>query len=218
MSNALKRAARWPVELLARFVKRTAWRTGGLRGLYLRLCRPSAREYTEFLRLHGGFYSIGENCSILPSTNITDPAFVRIGNNVHFSNCAIIGHDGAAGMLSFAYGIRLDSVGKIDIRDNVFIGYGAVVLPNVSIGPNAIVAAGAVVLTDVAPGDIVGGIPARPIGKVADLVEKLKVKTEALPWKDLLDSHGLHYHNPGIEAELTRLRVQYFYSDDHEGR
>ena len=76
-------------------------------------------------------------------------------------------------MLNRAYNVKLDSVGKIDIGDNVFIGYGAIVLRNVTIDPNAIVAVGFVVVKDVAEGDIVVGVPARPIGRVKNLVKKL---------------------------------------------
>ncbi|MEQ1883065.1 MAG: glycosyl transferase family 2, partial [Burkholderiales bacterium] len=49
-----------------------------------------------------------------------------------------------------AFGLRLDSVGKVGIRGNVYIGYGAIILPSVTIGPNAIVSAGSVVRSDVA--------------------------------------------------------------------
>ncbi len=161
-------------KLIGSVVKRVAWRTGQWRNIYLRLCRPTAGEYTEFLRRHGGFHSIGEHCNILPTTVFTDPAYVKMGSNVHFSDCAIIGHDGSIAMLNRAYGLRLDSVGKVDIRDNVFIGFGAIVLPGVTIGPNAIVAAGAVVNRDVRAGDIVGGVPARPIGRTEDLATRAR--------------------------------------------
>lgn len=46
-----------------------------------------------------------------------------------------------------------------------FIGVNAVVMPGVTIGGDAVVGAGAVVTKDVAPGDIVAGVPARVIGK-----------------------------------------------------
>jgi acetyltransferase-like isoleucine patch superfamily enzyme len=139
-----------------------------------KFCNPCSEEYTEFLRRHGNLYAIGSNCSILaPSTVFTDPAYVRIGNNVHFSSCTLIGHDGSIAMLNRAYNVKLDSVGKIDIRDNVFIGYGAIVLPNVTISSNAIVGAGAVVTKDVAEGDIFVGVPARLIGRVEDESEKI---------------------------------------------
>jgi acetyltransferase-like isoleucine patch superfamily enzyme len=76
-------------------------------------------------------------------------------------------------MLNRAYNVKLDSVGKIDIGDNVFIGYGVIVLPNVTISSNMIVGAGAVVTKDVAEGDIVAGVPARPIRPVFDESEKI---------------------------------------------
>jgi UDP-3-O-[3-hydroxymyristoyl] glucosamine N-acyltransferase len=157
-------------------------------------------------------YALGSNCSILPSTVFTDPAYVRIGNNVHFSSCTLIGHDGSIAMLNQAYNVKLDSVGKIDIGDNVFIGYGAIILPNVTINSNAIVGAGAVVTKDVAEGDIVAGIPARPIGRVEDLVKKLQAQTQSLPWVDLINSREGGF-DPAIEPELVELRVSYFYSN-----
>ncbi|MGA2349513.1 MAG: hypothetical protein ABSF70_03690 [Terracidiphilus sp.] len=113
-------------------------------------------------------------------------------------------------MLNRAYDVRLDSVGKIDIRDNVFIGYGAVILPNVTIGPNSIVAAGAVVSRDVASGDIVGGVPAKPIGKVIDLVARLQAKTDSLPWSDLIHKRGFDF-DAAMEEELVERRIEYFY-------
>src|SRR6478735_3056019 len=177
-----------PIKTLLRHLVRTvAMRTGRLRPLYVRLCRPAGTEYAEYVRRHGELHSVGERCSILTSTQIADPALVRVGNNVHFSTCTLLGHDGCVAMLNHAYGVKLESVGKIDIRDNVFIGYGAIVMPNVTIGPNAIIAAGAVVTRDVAEGDIVGGVPARPIGRVDDLVRRLRQKTGSLPWADLIE-------------------------------
>ncbi|MCC5871567.1 MAG: acyltransferase [Gammaproteobacteria bacterium] len=51
----------------------------------------------------------------------------------------------------------------VTIGSNVWIGRGAIVLPGVSIGDRAVVGANAVVTRDVAPGAVVGGVPARPL-------------------------------------------------------
>lgn len=51
------------------------------------------------------------------------------------------------------------------IGDDVWVGAGAVILPGVTVGSGSIVGAGAVVTRDVAPGQIVGGVPAKVVGE-----------------------------------------------------
>lgn len=55
--------------------------------------------------------------------------------------------------------------GGISVDDDVWIGYGAVILDGVHIARGAVVAAGAVVADDVDAYTIVGGVPAKPIKK-----------------------------------------------------
>lgn len=50
------------------------------------------------------------------------------------------------------------------VEDDVWVGYGAIVLSGVRIGRGAIVAAGSVVKADVAPYAVVAGNPAVPVG------------------------------------------------------
>lgn len=60
---------------------------------------------------------------------------------------------------------------SVIIEDYVFIGTRAMILPGVKLGHGCAVAAGAVVTSDVLPGQIVAGIPARPIGvRASDLL------------------------------------------------
>jgi maltose O-acetyltransferase len=51
------------------------------------------------------------------------------------------------------------------IEDYVWIGTRATILPGVRIGQGAVVAAGAVVTNDVMAFSVVGGVPAKIIGK-----------------------------------------------------
>lgn len=193
-------------------IKKIAFKTGRLKRLYIRFCEPSGYEYAEFLRKWGNFYSIGEGCSIRTYTNITNPPLTRLGNNVQLSNCNLFGHDGSIAFLNKAYGKKLDRVGKIDIKDNVYIGHGAIVLPGVTIGPNALIAAGAIVTKDVAPDSIVAGSPAKVIGSLNKLVERLEKKTAELPWAHIIYAREGSY-DPKLEPELTRLRVKHFFEE-----
>jgi len=52
---------------------------------------------------------------------------------------------------------------KIIIEDDVWIGYGAIVMSGVKIGQGSIIASGSIVTKDVEPFSIYGGTPARKI-------------------------------------------------------
>jgi acetyltransferase-like isoleucine patch superfamily enzyme len=201
------------VRPLKAFVRWLAMRHGRAQSLWLLICKPRNDEYAEFLRRHGGLHSIGKDCRINTKVEITDPAYVSIGNNVTLSSCALIGHDASIAVIGRATGKKLDSVGKIDIRDNVFIGYGAILLPGITVGPNAIVAAGSVVNRDVSPGTVVAGVPAHAVGSFDDLAARLESKTQQLPWADLIARRNGDF-DPNLEPALVQMRVNHFYGSD----
>jgi acetyltransferase-like isoleucine patch superfamily enzyme len=196
-----------------RALTKYALRTGKLTPLFLRFGRPNSTEYTEWLKRYGGLHSVGAGCRINRLCHITDPAFVRIGSNVVLGPCTLVGHNGGISVLRQVYGTVLDDVGKIDIKDNCFIGWGAIVLPGVTIGPNSIVAAGSVVNRDVPPGVVVGGMPARVLMTTDEYHDRLKAKTETLPWYPLLKTRKGDWEAT-VEPELNRQRVAHFYPDN----
>jgi acetyltransferase-like isoleucine patch superfamily enzyme len=91
------------------------------------------------------------------------PSWIWIGNNVEINmRSTFIAH---------FHGINIQSKGpglekiSIKIEDDVFIGPGVIVLPNVIIGRGAAVAAGSVVTRNVPPMALVQGNPAVPVAK-----------------------------------------------------
>lgn len=68
------------------------------------------------------------------------------------------------------------------IGHDTWIGHGAMIKPEVTLGDGAVVAAGAVVTKDVAPYTIVAGMPATPLRlrQPADIAQRL----QALAWWD----------------------------------
>jgi acetyltransferase-like isoleucine patch superfamily enzyme len=195
----------FPRRLLARYTLAT----GRLTGLYRKLCAPAGAEWAAYLKRHGGLYAMGEHCVIQANVTITDPAHVRLGNNVHLTGCTLFGHDGTVAMLKQMSGRRLDRVGRIDIGDNVFVGHQAIIMPGISIGSNVVVGAGAIVTRDVAPNTIVAGNPARPIGTVDAMLDRYERETRALGWA----THpqlAPDYFGPA-EPQLTALRNAAFF-------
>lgn len=197
---------------IAKLVRRIALRTGRLGGLYRRMCQPAGQEWAIYVKRFGGLHSVGEGCVIQMNATFTDPAYVRLGNNVHLTGCTIFGHDGSVNMLTRATGKVLDRVGRVDIRDNVFIGHQAMVMPGVTIGPMAIVAAGSVVTRDVPPDSIVAGSPAKVIGQVSTYLERLEADTTQLPWFELLQQRSDQLA-PADDA-LNAVRIRHFFGTD----
>jgi len=67
--------------------------------------------------------------------------------------------------------------GSIVIKEDAWIGAGAIILPNVTIGKGAVVSAGSVVTNTVNDYSIVGGIPAKSIGEIDSPNSKHKVSS-----------------------------------------
>jgi acetyltransferase-like isoleucine patch superfamily enzyme len=199
------------MKLLRRLLQYLAHEHGRLVPLWLRVCNPSNHEYAKYLRRWGGLYSVGENTTITKGAVFTDPGYVRIGSNCGISVATFIGHDGSIRVLNNAYGVRLDAVGKIDIRDNSFIGYGAIVMPGVTIGPNSVVGAGTVVTKDVPPNTVIGVASTRRLMSTDELVERKLTRARSYPWYPLIEQRVGDF-DPVMEPELLRQRIATFYA------
>ena len=66
------------------------------------------------------------------------------------------------------------------VEDNVLIGANAVVIEGCRIGHDAVVAAGAVVISDVEPGTVVAGCPAKVIKRKDDKTSSKTALVDAL--------------------------------------
>jgi acetyltransferase-like isoleucine patch superfamily enzyme len=143
-------------------------------------------------RLRGWHYRAllaraGENLRIAESVTINNPGMVAVGDNCYLGAGAQLypwdapielGNNvlAAAWVRMITASHVFDTVelpiakqgyavAPIVVHDDVWIGFGAVILPGVTIGRGSIVGAGAVVTGDVAPYSVVGGVPARLIRK-----------------------------------------------------
>lgn len=115
---------------------------------------------------------LGANVEII-SNFFFDPShcfLISIGDNSTICpNVRLIAHDASSKKF-----IGYTKIGRIDIKENCFIGDSAIVLLNVTIGPNSIVGAGSVVTKDVPPGMVAAGNPAKVIMSVEEYLHKIR--------------------------------------------
>lgn len=169
-----------------------------------RLSQYNDFTIAEYLREQGA--QIGQNCRILIRSFGGEPFLVRIGNHVTLApDVAFITHDGGTWVFTDELP-SLQKFGAIEVLDNCFIGYGAILMPGVRIGPNSIVAAGAVVTKDVPPNTVVGGCPAKTICSIEDYKQKaLAVWAQQRPPGYMADvKDGTRYTPTEIQYRKTR--------------
>lgn len=118
------------------------------------------------IHMFGRFYEprgivIGDGTIIGDQVVLDGRAPLKIGNHVDIASRVMI--------LNAEHDIHSEdfsmTLGEVVIGDYVFIGPNVVILPGVHIGKGAVIAAGAVVVKDVAEMTVVGGVPAKEIGK-----------------------------------------------------
>ncbi|GAA5444411.1 2,3,4,5-tetrahydropyridine-2,6-dicarboxylate N-acetyltransferase [Microbulbifer sp. NBRC 101763] len=124
-------------------------------------------ELKGFVTIYGSSYSMFSS----------EPYLVTLGDNVYISiGAKFVCHDGST--LPFRKDIPdLELAGKIHVGDDVFIGMGALILPNVTIGSQCIVGANSVVTKSVPDGSIVAGNPAKQIGTTEDFLVRAQRKS-----------------------------------------
>ncbi len=121
-----------------------------------------------------GQIEIGDN-TMLNGVSVTAYEKVTIGKNCQIASCSLISdtdfhpvNPSVRERESMGYKIDYNLVNKkkVTIGNNVWIGWGAIVLKGVTIGDNSIVAAGAVVVNDVPENVIVAGNPAKVVKSI----------------------------------------------------
>lgn len=119
----------------------------------------------------GAIINIG---AVIGDNTMIDMGCVLGGRAIVGKNC----HIGAGTVLAGV--VEPASATPVIVEDDVVIGANAVVIERVKIGTGSVVAAGSIVLSDVEPGVMVAGCPARVIKNVDDKTASKTGLEEAL--------------------------------------
>lgn len=152
------------IDRLLNFVRRKIW---------------STEKYARYQGVR-----IGVNCDIKDVSFGAEPYLVKIGNYVQITSGTKIFTHGGAWVFRKQHP-KLDYFGKVEIKNNVYIGNNCLIMPGVTIGNDVIVGAGSVVTKSIPDGKVVAGNPARIIGNTSDLLDRI------LPFN--LSTKGMSY-------------------------
>lgn len=96
------------------------------------------------------------------------PQLITIGDNcVIAPKAVILTHDACLLPTTGQYIFK-----PVKIGNNTFIGYGAVIMPGLTIGSNVVIGANTVVTKNIPDNSVVAGAPAKIIGSTSDLKNK----------------------------------------------
>ena len=115
--------------------------------------------------------SVGEHCRLIEVSFSTEAYLIKIGNHVSATATHFETHDGGVWVLRDRFP-EIDIVNSITVGNNVYFGFGCVVLPGVTIGDNVVIGAGAIVSRDIPSNSVAVGVPARVIRTIDAYAEK----------------------------------------------
>lgn len=180
--------------------------------------RASSQDYIKYLRRRG--VAVGEGVVIFRPFNtnidVQNPHLLAIGDYVMMTGpVTILTHDYSWSVLKRKYGEVCGKQLKTVIGNNVFLGWGATVLPGAIIGDNVIVGAYSVCSGKLESDSIYAGNPAR---RIMSLEEFFAKRTEKQ--LDEATQYVLNYKNRWGKFPPMEELDEYFYlfwNSDYKG-
>lgn len=136
----------------------------------------SKKDPVKYARSLG--VAVGKNTRLinikpLDSTFGSEPYLVTIGNHVTVAaDVRFVTHDGGVWVFREKEP-DIEVFGAIVIGDNVFIGYGTIIMPGVTVGSNVVIGARSIVTRDIPDNVVVAGSPAKVLKSIDDYYRSL---------------------------------------------
>jgi acetyltransferase-like isoleucine patch superfamily enzyme len=117
----------------------------------------------------------GSNCHFRTKRFGSEPYLIKVGDNFKTAgNVQFITHDGAVFVLRNLHDKykNIDCFAPIIAGNNIFVGYGAILLPGTVIGDNVIIGAGSLVRGTLESDSVYSGVPVKYICSIEEYLDK----------------------------------------------
>jgi len=156
---------------------------GLLKEIYFMFLNPN--KVAEIRGVH-----FGKRCQFRTKKFGSEPYLINIGDDFKTAGeVQFVTHDGAVHVLRNLYDEykKIDSFSGITIGNNVFVGYGTVILPGTVMDDNIIVGAGSIVKGILECNSVYAGVPAKRICSLDEYIERNKdnfIQTKGISSKE----------------------------------
>ncbi len=136
---------------------------------YARSIGVTVGDRVKLISIKPGFATFG-----------SEPYLVTIGDDVTITGSVqFITHDGGVWVFNNKHNEmgdpnNIDVCGPITIGNNVFVGFGAILMPNATIEDNVVIGAGAVVTGTIPSNSVAVGVPAKVIMTIEEYRKRVE--------------------------------------------
>ena len=171
--------------------------------------RASSESYIKHLKKIG--VDIGDDVVLFRPYNTTidmqNPHLLTIGNHVMITGpVTILTHDYGWSVLKRKYGEIVGNQKRVNIGDNVFLGWGCTILAGTTIGTNVIIGANSVCSGKIDGDSVYAGNPAKKIMTLDDYYLKRKARQKDEAYAIVRD-----YYNRFGKLPEEDVMAEYFY-------
>lgn len=175
----------------------------------------SNERYIKFLR--NGGVNIGKRVLFRDphSTRIdtTRPCLVSIGNDVDINvNFTLLTHDWCSFVFRNLYHDFINSSGKVNIGNNVYIATNVTILKGVDIGDNCIIGAGSIVNRRIPDNSVAAGIPCKVICTIEEYYKKCKERA----FKEAIEYIRYFRERNNRDPRPSELNEEFIYFITHQ--
>lgn len=149
---------------------------------------------------------IGDNTNIIDcNIDIGHAYLIEIGDNCTLTHCTVLSHDASTKRY-----LNKVKVGIVKVGNNCYIGWGAIILPNITIGNNCIIGAGTIVSKNIPDNSVVVGNPCKIIKKTTEFIDKHK---ESMKTRPVFDTYWKNKTIIQKQEEKEKLRDTFGYDE-----